>query len=241
MTRDERLDELLGAYALDAVEPAERDEVEAYVAEHPDARAEVWEMRQAAAVLAQRGGPAPPGVWDRIVAALEERPPRLSSQLAVVGTRRPRRQVALLAAAAVLVAASAGVIAAVVGDRLIDRDETADGAIEEAYGSAWADPDGRRTQLTSTDGTLSADAVVGTDGVGFLSAGRLPELPVSETYQLWGVYDDGDVISLGVVGGRPEIEPFAAEGPIDALVITREVAGGVTASTSGALLVGELE
>ena len=50
------------------------------------------------------------------------------------------------------------------------------------------------------------------DGVGFLSAGTLPELPASETYQLWGVYGDGDVISLGVVGNRPAIEPFAAGG-----------------------------
>jgi hypothetical protein len=48
------------------------------------------------------------------------------------------------------------------------------------------------------------------------------------------------VISLGVVGNRPGIEPFTADGELDALVITREVAGGVMASTSGALLVGEL-
>ena len=78
------------------------------------------------------------------------------------------------------------------------------------------------------------------DGVGFLSAGTLPELPASETYQLWGVYSDGDVISLGVVGNRPAIEPFAADGELDALVITREAAGGVVSSTSGALLVGEV-
>jgi hypothetical protein len=65
-------------------------------------------------------------------------------------------------------------------------------------------------------------------------------LPAEETYQLWGVYSDGDVISLGVVGNRPGIEPFTADGELDALVITREVAGGVMASTSGALLVGEL-
>ena len=92
--------------------------------------------------------------------------------------------------------------------------------------------------LASEDGTLSAEAVVQPDGVGFLSAGTLPELPASETYQLWGVYSDGDVISLGVVGNRPAIEPFAAYGELDALVITREAAGGVVSSTSGALLLG---
>ncbi len=87
---------------------------------------------------------------------------------------------------------------------------------------------------------MQAEAVVQPDGVGFLSAATLPELPSTETYQLWGVYGDGDVISLGVFGNRPEIEPFAAEGDLDALVITREAAGGVMASTSGALLVGEV-
>ena len=68
----------------------------------------------------------------------------------------------------------------------------------------------------------------------------LPALPETETYQLWGVYGDGDVISLGVIGNRPDIEPFSALGDIDALVITREQAGGVVSSTTGAVLVGEL-
>ena len=48
-------------------------------------------------------------------------------------------------------------------------------------------------------------------GTGFLSASGLPELPETETYQLWGVYGDEDVISLGVLGNRPGIEPFTAE------------------------------
>ena len=77
-------------------------------------------------------------------------------------------------------------------------------------------------------------------GTGFLSASDLPELPDTETYQLWGVYGDDDVISLGVLGNRPGIEPFTAEDDVQTLVITREQAGGVMASTTGAVLVGEL-
>ncbi len=94
--------------------------------------------------------------------------------------------------------------------------------------------------LASDDGELHADAVVREDGIGFLAATALPALPETETYQLWGVYGDGDVISLGVIGNRPDIEPFSALGDIDALVITREQAGGVVSSTTGAVLVGEL-
>ena len=76
MTPDDRLDELLGAYALDAVDDIERRRVEAYLADHPEARAEVWQMRQAASMLAHAGNPAPDGVWDRIADTLEARPPR---------------------------------------------------------------------------------------------------------------------------------------------------------------------
>ena len=76
-------------------------------------------------------------------------------------------------------------------------------------------------------------------GTGFLSAGDLPELPDTETYQLWGVYGDDDVISLGVLGNRPD-QAFTADDDVMALVITREQAGGVPQSVTGAVLVGEL-
>ncbi|MET0910356.1 MAG: anti-sigma factor [Ilumatobacteraceae bacterium] len=238
MMSDDHRDELLGAYALDAVDDLDRQRVEAYLAEHPEARTEVWQMRQAASMLAHAGTPAPEGVWDRIADTLDGRSPRFDGPLpSPKPAAVPRRSFAgALAAAAVLIAAVAGV-----GTAFILDDEPEDTqSVEEAYETARDDPDGRLVNLASEDGTLSAEAVLQPDGVGFLSAGTLPELPASETYQLWGVYSDGDVISLGVVGNRPAIEPFAADGELDALVITREAAGGVVSSTSGALLVGEV-
>ncbi len=238
MTPDEHLDDLLGAYALDAVDDVDRRRVERYLADHPEARAEVWQMRQAAAMLAHTGNPAPEGVWDRIAGSLEERPPRFDGVPAAKPARPRHRIVTLVAAAAVLIAGTGVVTALVVGD---DDEPAASESIEQAYETARDDPDGRLVALASEDGSLQAEAVVQPDGVGFLSAGTLPELPVSETYQLWGVYGDGDVISLGVVGNRPAIEPFTAEGDLDALVITLEAAGGVVSSTSGALLVGAIE
>lgn len=243
---DDRVEELLGVYALDAVDDVDRRRVEAYLRANPKARAEVRELRDAAAMLSYPGGPAPTGVWDRIAASLQEQPPALVPPVPPVPLAPPvaaphrRFSAALLGAAAALVVAVAGLVAV----RVIDDDGgmggTATGVIEEAYGAAWSDPDGRQVLLASEDGTLAADAVLGADGIGYLSARALPELPATETYQLWGVYADGDVISLGVVGNRPDIEPFVAQGDVEALVITREAAGGVGQSTSGALLVGEL-
>jgi anti-sigma-K factor RskA len=236
---DEPIEELLGAYALDAVDDEERRRVEVYLEQNPRARAEVWEMRQVAAMLADDGGAPPESVWPRIVDALENRPPRPGSKLTQLMPRRRSSRVVRFVglAAAALVAIGAGVVVTLL---VTDEDDGSSSAIEEAYDHARSDPSGRRAALASDDGELHADAVVGTDGVGFLSANALPALPETETYQLWGVYGDGDVISLGVIGNRPDIEPFSALGDIDALVITREQAGGVVSSTTGAVLVGEL-
>jgi hypothetical protein len=237
VTRDHELDELLGAYALDAVSDVERRRIEAYLALTPEAEAEVSALRQAASMLAaEPSRPVPEVVWDRIAGTLRDRP-----RTAQPAFGRPRRRglVPTLVAAAAVIIAVAGLVVALTNRG--DETRQAEDSIEEAYDAARSDPDGRHVSLASEDAALTADAVIGAEGIGYVSAASLPQLPVEETYQLWGVYADGDVISLGVIGNRPDIEPFTAAGDVTTLVITREVAGGVMASTSGALLVGEVE
>ena len=65
------MDDLLGAYALDAVDDDERRAVEDYLAANPRARAEVQEHREVATMLAWSGMDAPEGLWDRIVGSLD--------------------------------------------------------------------------------------------------------------------------------------------------------------------------
>src|SRR5687768_10822196 len=65
------IQELLGAYALDAVDAAESDAIELHLRDCPRCRAEVEEHREVAAMLAHTGTSAPSGVWDRIVASLD--------------------------------------------------------------------------------------------------------------------------------------------------------------------------
>lgn len=239
---DESIEELLGAYALDAVDEEERRQVEAYLQTNPRARAEVQALREVAAMLAFSSSRPPEGVWNRIAEAIEGTAPQPGPELArVLPMARPSRwRMAVVGGASALVAAAAAVAITVV----VVRDDAVDGgrqdAIARAYGEASADPNGRRTELRSEDDALVADAVVTPEGVGFLSAASLPELPEDETYQLWGVYADDDVISLGVMGNRPRIEPFTAGDDVLQLVITREQAGGVVSSTNPALLAGEL-
>lgn len=235
----EPIEELLGAYALDALDDHERRQVEAYLETNPRARAEVEELREVASMLAMSSERPPDGLWDRIAGELEESAPAPGPDLArVLPHRRRWSTTALVGVASGLVAAAAAAVITVAVLR--DDDGPVGDVIAAAYDEAAADPAGRRTRLQSTDGSMTAEAVVTPAGIGYLAATALPELPADETYQLWGVYEDEDVISLGVIGNRPGIEPFTARGDVVALVITKEQSGGVVSSTTGAVLVGEL-
>jgi uncharacterized protein (TIGR03083 family) len=75
------LDELLGAYALDACEPAEAEAVEAYLARSAEAAAEVVRLRDAAA-------------WVGATEALTPPPPLRGSVLAAARARRGAGQAA---------------------------------------------------------------------------------------------------------------------------------------------------
>lgn len=79
--------ELLGAYALDAVDSDERDTLEAHVAGCGWCQAEVMEHREVAALLTSSLAVPPPGLWPRISAAMEEQPPPLD--LAAVVALKP--------------------------------------------------------------------------------------------------------------------------------------------------------
>jgi len=70
----EELQELLGAYALDAVDADERGRVEDHLRGCARCRAEVEQHREVAAQLAYTGADAPDGLWRRIAAQLDAAP-----------------------------------------------------------------------------------------------------------------------------------------------------------------------
>ncbi len=72
---DHDLDDLLGAYALDAVNEDERKLVDAYLLRSPAARAEVQRHHDVAAAIAASPGEAPAPLWLRIEALLDDRSP----------------------------------------------------------------------------------------------------------------------------------------------------------------------
>ena len=77
MTQHEEIQELLGVYALDAVEPDEASLVERHLEVCQRCRAEVAAHREVAGLLGYAGQEAPAGLWDRIAASTQETPPAL--------------------------------------------------------------------------------------------------------------------------------------------------------------------
>lgn len=234
LTHDE-IRELLGAYALDAVEEGEREEIEAHLPACPQCRAEVAGHRETAAMLANVGGVAPTGVWDRIEAALED-------QASGQRTLGPRRRIVRAAGAAL--AAAAVALVAILGVKVLDLDRRLDRVageegLEAVAAAALLDPEATRLVLRSPDSGLAVDAVVLPDGTGYLMNDNLRALGSGRTYQLWAM-SGGSAISAGVLGPDPRVAAFWITGAADALAITEEAVPGAVQPSGPPLVTGEI-
>jgi anti-sigma-K factor RskA len=222
------LDELLGAYALDAVDDVERRRVEDYLEVNPRAAAEVQAHREVATMLAFTGMDAPDDLWSRIANEIGEDAPPPGPELAKVMSMddHPRRRRISSIAPWIMTAAAAAVIG-FVAIGLADRADAPNEPLSSAVDVALDDRDSVRTTLVSDASDATAKAVIDQDGHGFVIARDLPALAENQTYQLWGVVESGEVISLGIFGPNPEVETFTVEVPVTALALTIEESPGV--------------
>lgn len=247
------IQELLGVYALHALDPHEAQVVEDHLEVCPRCRSEVSGHREVATLLANTGGDAPEGLWDRISAQLEEVPPPMRLALPEgegtvipLAARRRERSNRLVAAA---IGVAAALVIGVLGVQVVrqdDRISTLNAALEDdavltGANLALANPDAAKVQLASADGSVTAPAVLLPNGTGYLLAHQLAELDDSLTYQLWGVTETG-VVSLGLLGSSPnDVVPFQVSDAVAGLAITEEVAGGVAQSANPAVVAGEFD
>jgi anti-sigma-K factor RskA len=255
------LDELLGAYALDALDADERDQVEAYVARTPAAATEVGQLQETAALLAHAGREAPDGLWARIEGALAEEPPGLrvaplafatagpAPPPASVRSRRRRiaARVAVVAAGLVVVASIA--VSAVLHDEMDDQQGRLDrlsasmahDGVARAAHAATMDPAAHMATLASADGTRRARIVTMPDGTGYFMEHNLPALASGRTYQLWamtGSRDTPTFVSVGVLGRRPDVTAFRTAGAPMGFIVTVEPMPGVVQPDHPAMLEG---
>ena len=232
--------ELLGAYALDAVDPDERDEVAAHLVTCARCRAEVAEHREVAALLANTGAVAPDGLWDRISGSLDAAPPPID-----LGAIRQRRRwlpsqavLGAVAAAAVVVVALLGWQVNDQGRRIDDLQAAVADPMAPAFEAALDDPRSQVFELASTDGDLKVRGAIAPDGTGYLRASALPGLDAGRTYQLWGITGDR-AVSLGILGNEPGVVSFSWL-DYTVIAVTDEVAPGVVESQNKPVVAGEL-
>ncbi len=249
----EEVVDLLGAYALDALEPAEHQAVDRHVEGCRACRREVAEHREVAGLLTPGWGAPPAGVWDKIAASLEEAPPPLDMAPVIAlkppdPARRATPRRSFGAGIAAMVAVAAVAMVGFLGARLIDDRGRIDGTpggtyaqeLQRSVNAALADPNARKVELASTDGYRTAQAVVLPDGTGYLVDANLPVLSRERTYQMWAVVGTAK-ISVGVLGPEPKIVPFKMHGDVSALAITEEVAGGVVSSRQDPVVLGPVQ
>ncbi len=240
----EDVKQLLGAYALGAVDSDEAHEIEVHLRCCEECRSEALELGEAASGLAL-GAPLqdlPPGFAERVVqrAAAEPRRqenavvrefPAARAPIEIRSRDRARRLKLALGAgiAACLVAIAALSVALVSTSDRLAREQA---AVEALLRS------GRGYRLTGVSGAVAQ--VVARDGRGVLVVDGLGAPPAGKTYQLW-LIDNGRMVDSGLTfatqgGVALASVPHRVKG-YDGAAISVEPAGGSRQPTSKPILI----
>ena len=245
MTSVDQTRELLGAYALDAVDDVERRRVEKLLASDPSARDEVERLRLVADKLGNAAESAPPAqLWESLQSAIDAdssaRKPSGSTEPTSIFSSKKHRSVnkPFLAAAAVLaVFVIGGAIFA--GVRQDGNVPNTIASMTAMANDAASKPGSRTGFLTDPGQTMKVQVVADAQGHGFLMTDPLPALPEDETYQLWAA-NNGTMISLGMLGSNPEMSMVPIDPSVTELALTREPVSGSVAPTSSPMATGSL-
>src|SRR5579871_288629 len=215
---DDRAHDLTAAYALDALDPEEREGFEAHLAQCERCRDEVAELSAAASALAFGLEPVepPPALRGRILdAARAERPN--------VVPLRPRGNRALAAVAAVAACVAVGL-----GIWNVSLHDQLGNAHSEAL---------QRVAVSGASGSL----VVSSGRSAALVLSDLPAAPDGKTYEAW-VLDKGTATAAGLFhgGGGMTYVTLSRQVPSGATVgVTVEPAGGSSQPTAKPLIVSQ--
>jgi anti-sigma-K factor RskA len=255
--------DLAAAYALGALAADEARRFEAFLATSPEARREVEEFREVAALLALAGPDAAPagGLRERVLARVGERkagaPPSSSG---TPPSTRPSRGTWLALAASLLLAVGLG------GALLSARGRLA--AVETELAARGQSLDQALRRLTEREATLNSILGPGVQLVQLTASGdpdpgiqlfwnrqqqraivhgyRLKPVPAGRAYQLWFIKDGKPVPSVTFKPGpdgdaKVERIPVPREGSLSAAAVTVEPEGGSAQPTSPIVLVGPLQ
>ncbi len=256
--------DVLGAYALDAVEPDEREEIERHLRDCPRCRAEVAEHRAVAGLLSQAGEPAPDGVWDRIVAELSPPAPPLRMSFSPTGEVDPmvdppgdddpspvtdlrarrrqgtdRRQVAMRTFLAAVAAAL--LVVAALGAVVVSQNHRLDRSDKLAQARPGIDNSALSVHMKGMAG--EGQAVVQKNGRGLFVPDKLRPAASGDVYQLWAKLDN-HVLSLGTFGSDSAPVQFQLDPThlkkVKAFMVTEELAPGVASTNQPPIIAGTI-
>ncbi|MDX1511362.1 MAG: anti-sigma factor [Nitriliruptorales bacterium] len=247
MTAD--LHTLSGAYALDALEPDERQQFERHLAACESCQQEVRELQATAATLAVGSSEEPPqglkqAVMDEIDQTRQDRPIAPLADLAQHRARRGR--VAVLsqrlvgAAAAVLAVAvvALGATVASLNDRL-DQVE----ARSEQLQALVAAGDTQTLAMDGPDGARAHVLVSPSAGQAVVFGSGMAPAPDGKDYELWFVLEDAFVPAGLLTVDADGTVAHSVQGDLAgvvALAVTIEPAGGSAQPTTDPIMAVEL-
>ena len=113
--------------------------------------------------------------------------------------------------------------------------------VARAARAAAMDPTSRVSTLISADGSRRAKVVTMPDGTGFFMEHNLPRLAPGRTYQLWAMTGSPaapSVVSVGVLGRRPDVTAFRTAATPMGFMVTVEPMPGVVQPDHPAMLEG---
>ncbi len=246
----EELRELLGVFALGAVDDDEREQVETFVLEDLDARAELHQLEHAVAWISHASPRPSAASWDAIKAEMQQdlgpeaapdpdhdspdhdsadrEPAANIVSLTSFESKRPaarpantwRRLVAVAAAVLIVVGTAIGIGSVILKDS----------------GSP-----ARNVALKAPDGTTAVVVRVESNGNGTIRTASLPTPAPGHIYQLWSQPTaTSPMHSAGLLGRSPRGRTFHIPSHADRLAISEEPAGGSHEPTTNPVAVSAL-
>lgn len=245
----QKFQELLGAYALHAVEDHESLMMQLHVDQCSECRSELDQHLDVVSLLSSTERFAPTALWETITNRIQDTTPVRESGVAekhspTVVALKPNWLKRSAAIAAVLAIFSTSVIQTArlnsINAELAVEQATVAALTEElrtppfeaALAQARSNGQGQLVNLGSQVSGSNAIIVLMPDGTGYLAEHTLQPLPADRTYQLWAIVD-GKIISAGVLGPNPGVVPFRIDPDgFAGFAITEESVGGVEASAN---------
>lgn len=264
----EEASELLGPYALDAVDGDEFVELEKHLASCPRCQSELDSLREVAAALGNSVEPLPEGLWSKVAAQLPDGQPdaeppsmpplesasRSPFRAPSSGRTRRTRNVLVLVGTVAVAAIAVAVVFGIDLVRSQDNVSTLQDNVSKLQTNvsnlhtkanlspaevALRTPAHKVVTLESSSGEQLAEFVIVPGGRGYLVSSVLPNLSSGQTYQLWGIVGTTP-ISLGLLGSAPHNAVFTIAGApwASKLALTAEPSGGTVTPTGSIVASG---